>query len=341
MKTSIWLGLISIMFFSSLPGSQKADPELVHSELIYPLDHKPTPQCHASTIVETSSGNLLAAWFGGTHEKNPDVGIWLSRRENGKWLEPIEIVNGEWTLGRRFPCWNPVLFQPRNGPLMLFYKVGPSPSTWWGEMMISDDNGLTWKDRKHLPLGGIGPVKNKPIQLEDGTILCPSSSEHDNWKVHFEITRDLGKTWEIVGPIHDGRQLPSIQPSILVHPNQTLQILCRSTKGVITESWSTDNGRTWGPVRETTLPNPSAGTDAVTLRDGRHLLVYNPLKKGRNVLSVAVSGDGKNWKEFIKLEEEDAGEFSYPAVIQASDGLIHITYTYLRQSIKHVILNPR
>ena len=109
MKTSIWLGLILTMFFSSTPGWQKPDLKLVHSELIYPLDHKPTPQCHASTIVETSGGNLLAAWFGGTHEKNPDVGIWLSRRENGKWSEPIEIVNGEWTLGRRFPSWNPVV----------------------------------------------------------------------------------------------------------------------------------------------------------------------------------------------------------------------------------------
>jgi predicted neuraminidase len=93
------------------------------------------------------------------------------------------------------------------------------------------------------------------------------------------------------------------------------------------------------------LPNPNAGTDAVTLRDGRHLLVYNhttgsgSFPKGRNMLNVAISADGLNWKPVLTLERQE-GEYSYPAVIQASDGLVHITYTYQRQSVKHVVIDP-
>jgi predicted neuraminidase len=141
----------------------------------------PTPQCHASTIAETASG-LVTAWFGGTHEKHSDVGIWVSRRVGGAWSDPIEVADGVQSPTERYPCWNPVLFQPNDGPLLLFYKVGPSPSTWWGMMMTSEDDGATWSEARKLGTDSrighlLGPVKNKPVQLEDGSILCPSSTE--------------------------------------------------------------------------------------------------------------------------------------------------------------------
>ena len=88
------------------------------------------------------------------------------------------------------------------------------------------------------------------------------------------------------------------------------------------------------------LPNPSAGTDAITLADGRHLIVYNHTPKGRTPLNVAVSSDGKLWAAALVLESEP-GEYSYPAVIQAADGLIHVTYTWKRQRIKHAVLDPK
>ena len=90
----------------------------------------------------------------------------------------------------------------------------------------------------------------------------------------------------------------------------------------------------------TVLPNPSAGTDAVTLADGRHLIVYNHTPKGRTPLNVAVSSDGRLWAAAVVLEREP-GEYSYPAVIQAPDGLIHVTYTWKRQRITHVVLDPK
>lgn len=312
----------------------------VTSEFIFTDECKPTPQCHASTIVETRAGALLAAWFGGTEERHPDVGIWLSRCEAGQWSKPVEAANGAWTLGRRFPCWNPVLVQPSQGPLYLFFKVGSRPDSWWGEMMISADEGRTWQQRRTLPQGGIGPVKNKVIELSDGSLLCPSSSEHDRWRVHFEITKDGGLTWQTIGPINLGTDDPAIQPTILCHPDGRLQALCRAQRaGFILQTWSSDQGQTWSALQRTTLPNPNSGIDAVTLADGRFLLVYNPLRTGRNKLSVALSNNGVDWQDRLVLEDQPTGEFSYPAVIQTRDGLVHITYTHLRNSIKHTVLH--
>src|SRR5205823_13495597 len=93
------------------------------------------------------------------------------------------------------------------------------------------------------------------------------------------------------------------------------------------------------PLTLTSLPNPNSGIDAVTLKDGRHLLVYNHTPSGRSPLNVAVSGDGKEWRAALVLEKEP-GEYSYPAVIQTSDGLVHATYTFKRERIKHVVIDP-
>lgn len=340
------------MNLSKLP--ELANPgtgAVLSAELIYEVADAPTPQCHASTIVQTKDG-LVVAWFGGAHEKNPDVGIWLSRLVDGKWSTPVEIVDGSEGEERQYACWNPVLFQPVDGPLMLFYKVGLNPSDWWGALVTSDDGGKTWSKSRRLGTDNalphqnrnlLGPVKNKPIQLADGTILCPTSTENEGWKVHFEATRDLGKTWEVVGPIEG--DFNAIQPSILTYPDGRLQVLCRTREGVIAQSWSEDNGQSWASLSATGLPNPNSGTDAVTLADGRQLLVYNhTLKQGqfpsnRSMINVAISSDGNNWKPALTLERQE-GEFSYPAVIQASDGEIHITYTWKRQSVKHVVIDP-
>ncbi len=323
-----------------LPGifgvAVNMQPGLVRCEFIF--ETAPTPECHASTIVE-SQGRLLAAWFGGTREKNPDVCIWLSRQEGGRWTPPEEVADGAESPGRRYPCWNPVLFQPKDGPLMLFYKVGPSPDSWWGMLMTSEDGGKTWSQARRLPDGILGPIKNKPVQLPSGEILCPSSTEDKGWRVHFERTSDLGRTWQKTGPVNDGHEFGAIQPSILVHGSMRLQALGRTEQRRIFQVWSEDAGRSWGPMSATALPNPNSGIDAVTLADGRQLLVYNHTTHGRSPLNVSVSADGRQWQAALVLEDEP-GEFSYPAVIQASGGLVHITYTWKRQRIRHVVLDP-
>jgi predicted neuraminidase len=311
-------------------------PGWVKSEFIY--ETAPFPECHASTIAETPTG-LLAAWFGGTAERNPDVGIWSSRHDGTRWSAPVEVANGLQDDGvKRYPCWNPVLFQPKDGPLLLFYKVGPSPSRWWGLMATSADGGQSWSKPRRLPDGMLGPIKNKPVALPDGSLLCPSSTENGGWRIHLERTPDLGTTWTRTGPLNDGKEFGAIQPTILFHPNNRLQLLCRSRQNCITQCWSEDGGKSWGPMRATSLPNPNSGIDAVTLKDGRHLLVYNPTTRGRTPLVVSVSHDGQNWRKIATLEDQP-GEYSYPAILQGSDGAVHITYTWKRQRIKHVVLD--
>ncbi|QDV45315.1 Arylsulfatase [Stieleria neptunia] len=330
----------------------------LRSGFVFDPQDRPTPQCHSSTLAETPDG-LVAAWFGGTNEPALDNVIWVARQVDGKWQQPVQVADGSEGETEEHRVGNPVLYQPHDGPLLLFYKVVDPKhgraSHWWGMLMTSDDHGATWSKPHRLgtdaKLGAgnpnlIGPVKNKPIQLADGTILCPSSTEHDGWRVHFEISRDLGKTWQIIGPINDATNFNAIQPSLLVHPGNQLQVLCRSKEGVVAQCWSSDGGETWGPLTATPLPNPNSGTDAVTLADGRHLLVYNhtikrgPFPAARSMLNVALSTDGKQWNPVLTLEREPGAEFSYPAVIQATDGKVHISYTWKRQSIRHVVLDP-
>lgn len=322
------------------------DPAVVKSEFIF--TSAPFPSCHASTLAETRSG-LVAAWFGGTAERNPDVCIYVARQVNGVWTPPVAVGNGLGFGTNRLPTWNPVLFQPAHGPLLLFYKVGPKPAEWWGMLTTSTNDGITWSPARRLPEGILGPVKNKPVQLPGGDILCGSSTEGDGgWRVHFERTADFGTTWTNSGPVNDGKTIGAIQPSILFQTGGRLQAVGRTHNDRLFEIWSPDGGLTWGPMGLTDLPNPDSGTDAVTLQDGRQLLVYNhnvrtgSKNKGRSPLNVAVSPDGKNWSAALVLEDDPNAPngFAYPAVIQTRDGLVQITYTWERKRIKHVIVDP-
>lgn len=347
-----------------------AHDAVVRSGFIY--DTGPYPQVHASTLVETSGGELLAAWFGGTAESNPDVCIWLSRFENGRWTPSVRVADGIQHVGKRYPTWNPVLFQPASGPLMLFYKVGPTPETWWGMLITSADGGRTWSEPQRLPEDVLGPIKNKPVQLADGSIVAASSTENAQtkaWLTHLEITRDLGQSWEIVGPIHTAAEFNAIQGSLLTYPDGRLQLLCRTKEMVLATSWSPDGGRTWSPMVSSGLFNPNSGSDAVTLRDGRQVLIYNlrdraggaPRNPKSNALggafvsledanedwgvrwplNLSVSKDAVTWRMLVTLEDEPRQHgYAYPAVIQTRDGLVHISYTWNREKIKHVVVDP-
>jgi predicted neuraminidase len=337
--------LSTVMRGSSRPAQDARSP-IVQSEFLF--ETAPFPSVHASTIAETASDatnkpGLVAAWFGGSGEGNPDVGIWVSRRIGDQWTPPSEVATGVQPDGTRHPCWNPVLFVMADGTLSLFYKVGPTPRTWWGVQRMSRDQGATWSDGTRLPDGVLGPIKNKPVRLGDGTIISGSSTETDAtpsvWRIHFEISRDQGRTWALVRPAAAEREHDAIQPSILVHRNGALQAIGRTRSGQIFETWSKDGGRSWSAVALTRLPNPSAGTDAVTMRDGRHVVVYNHTPKGRSPLNLAISSDGRAWEAALVLER-DPGEYSYPAIIQTTDGLLHITYTWKRQKIRHVVVDP-
>ncbi|MCY3971223.1 MAG: exo-alpha-sialidase [Acidobacteria bacterium] len=349
------------MLLAARAGAQGG---VVLAEFIF--DDAPHPECHASTIAETASGALVAAWFGGTAERNADVGIWFSRLDpaslpsagdsGNAWTSPVEVANGVQNDRIRYPTWNPVLYQPpRDGaPLLLFFKVGPSPPEWWGMVMESEDDGRTWSEPRRLPDGILGPIKNKPITLPDGSLLAGSSIEDaanpPAWRAHFERSADLGRNWtrtdRLAGKTAAGEDFWIIQPTIFTLGGGELLAMFRSKQSRIAASRSADDGRTWGPIYATGLLNPDAGIDGLTLADGRHLLVYNHKVRidgawagSRSRLNVALSDDGETWDAALMLEDQD-GEYSYPAVIQTRDERVHVTYTHRRTRIRHLVLDP-
>lgn len=217
-------------------------------------------------------------------------------------------------------------------------------------VMRSSDGGHTWSQPERLPDGILGPVKNKPLVMNDGSWLSPSSSETwEAWHMHFERSRDQGKTWTKSEPVNRGPGIDAIQPSILVHPDGRVQAVARTKQGAIGSAWSSDRGITWTPVSAIDLPNPSSGTDAVTLKDGRHLIIYNhsahrpdtPGKGVRYPLNLAISDDGISWTPVLTLEDKPlVSGYAYPAMIQSADGLVHLTYTWDRKRIKHLVVDP-
>lgn len=338
-KMILWICLpVGILWFfgacNRMPAPEKVTAKVLVSEYIY--ESAPFPECHASTITETANG-LLAAWFGGTYEKHPDVCIYVSENTDGKWNVPVMAADGVINDTLRYPCWNPVLYTRDNGDIILYYKVGPSPREWWGLYKISTDNGKTWSEAVQIPDNLLGPIKNKPERLSDGTLLYPTSFEtREVWNIYVETSDQELSNWKKV-PI-DNNGFNAIQPTILFYKDGRIQMLCRSREKKIVESWSADQGKTWSPVQATSLVNNNSGIDAVTLKNGLQLLINNPIERGRNKLDVKISADGKIWHDVIVLEDQPEGEFSYPAMIQGADGTVHITYTYNREKIKYVQL---
>jgi len=321
----------------AIPVSGKVKAKVLESGFIY--EKAPFPSCHASTIVETKDG-LLAAWFGGTHENHPDVCIYTSLCTKGKWSAPQQVADGIQNDTLCYPCWNPVLFKKDNGDVVLYYKVGKDPRTWWGMYKISKDQRKSWSAACMIPDKLLGPIKNKPARLQNGTILYPTSVEtRQNWTVYLETSDQELNHWEKTEIDNNG--LNAIQPTILFHKDGRIQLLCRSKEKKIVETWSADQGKTWTPLRQTSIPNNNSGLDAVTLKNDIHLLICNPIEKGRNKLEVLSSPDGKEWKSLIVLEDQPEGEFSYPAIIQSKDASVHIVYTWNRVKIKYVHLKVK
>ena len=324
------------------------------------------PNSHASTLVELKNGDLLVAYFTGKSEGDKDVKIFGARLHAGVWSEPFELARTEGVA-----CWNPVLFHTADGRLWLYYKSGTHPSTWTGLRKVSRDEGLTWSAAEALPSGILGPIKDKPLVLADGTIVSGSSVEQGKWDTWIERSTDNGKTWTKAGPItvsdqddvpdaaflaataraadgpdvvvHTKLYAPAketvgiIQPAVVPLQGHHLRLFARShsRSARIAVADSYDDGKTWTQAHFLPLPNPNSGIDAVRLRDGRIVLIFNNSTNARTPLNLAVSRDGEHFQIFKTLED-GPNQYSYPAMIQASNGDLLMTYSWRRRTIRFV-----
>jgi predicted neuraminidase len=341
--TALALGLCLL---THAPAEKSASE--ITKEFIYTT--APFPSSHASTLVQLKSGDLMAAWFGGTYEGKPDVAIWSSVRSSDGWSKPVELAREPNT-----PCWNPVLFHTHDARLWLYYKFGPNPSSW------STDEGRTWSPIEHLPAGILGPIREKPLLEANGHILSGSSVEsYHAWAVWIERSTDNGRTWTKIGPItYPNNNYPNpgrpstippanqdgvsgiIQPVIVELSPGHFRLYARATENighiVIADSTAhsdNDDGLNWSPTRLLALPNPNSGIDAIRLKDGRIVLIYNDSTQGRTPLNLAVSRDGEHFHNFATLENTP-GEYSYPAIIQQRDGSLSATWTWQRTRIRY------
>ena len=340
-STIVLLGIgVAISVTALSASAEPLTPEAFRERVLaaggdvgFVFEELPTPSCHASTLAEMPNGDLLCAWFGGTHENNPDVAIWLARYSEAQWSEPELVAKVEESAH-----WNPVLFVSPDGDVHLYFKVGPQIPSWRTYWMKSED-GHEWTEPAPLvpgDEGGRGPVRCKPIVLSDGTWLAGASTEYDGWRPFVDRSTDGGETWErtdyweldeaITGP-------GAIQPTLWESEPGHVHALLRTTAGRIGRADSTDGGRTWSTVYLIDLPNPSAGIDVVRLDNGALLLIYNPVSEGRSPITLARSEDnGDTWQDIAHLETIE-GEFSYPAIIRTDDG-VAISYTWQRLRIK-------
>ena len=364
-------------FHETLPVGNEA---IVCNEFLYTKTS--FPECHSATITEVRNGDLIATYFGGTKERNPDVCIWTSRKPKGsnRWLEPVLVADGVFKTGseeaklaglsgidstttaadkgpvldkkisknisayQRKACWNPVIYQAPNGELQLYFKIGSNVADWTGWIIRSKDGGKTWSSREPLQKDYLGPVKNKPL-LNKGRLIAPTSIEKGGWRLYFEYSDDMGKTWKRSDFVDADKGVSAIQPAIMILNDGRLAAVARTRSEHVGITYSADNGETWSKLKLIDTPNNNSGLDAVTLKDGRHVMICNDkpiphgIKNGKGVrtpLSLLISDDGENWKHWITLEDSPISQYSYPSIIQTSDGNIHCIYTWRRQRIKHV-----
>lgn len=303
-----------------------------------------TPSCHASTVLPLADGTVLAAWFGGQHEKADDVNIYCAKRgKTGGWSSPARVSEDDGV-----PNWNPVLFERANGEIVLFYKYGKEIPFWITKYCVSADGGETWtKPAELVPgdtSGGRGPVKNKCLRLASGVVLAPASTEQGRWLPFIDVSNDDGRTWTADPPMerakYKGAYVGLIQPTLWESEPGQVHALMRSDKCALYRSDSADGGLTWTKPKRTRLPNNNSGVDLAKDGQGRLWLLYNPVDVDwgvRHPLSLSVSLDnGYHFTEILRPEPGN-GEFSYPSIVYR-DGMLHAVYTNRRKQINYLAI---
>jgi predicted neuraminidase len=296
------------------------------------------PSCHGATVTGLPNGDIMAAWYAGAYETAKDVAIFSSifSKESAEWSAP-KIIHD--TPG--YSDGNPVLLYDERDRLWLFFVTILKSN--WSECRVyyktSDDAGKTWSDVRTLRENFGWMTRNKAVELQSGLIVLPIYNEIC-FQPAFIVTYDHGASWDMRG---EDLNVPggAIQPTLIEKYNGSLIAFLRTGEpgGNIWSIESNNGSFSWGNPTRTDFPNPNSGVDAVKLGSGAVVLVFNNSRYDRTPLSVAISRDECQTWSGIKNIENGVGEFSYPAIIQSMDGLIHIVYTYKRTHIKHVVFN--
>ena len=314
----------------------------------------PNPDLKVSQVTTSGTKPFFGARFMPLPQWTGNFGA-LAITTDGKFSPPSEGLGDGGLLSPpseglgeayREACWNPVLFETPTGELRLYFKIGPNVAGWKGWLVTSKDGGKTWSPRVQLPDSIYGPIKNKPV-LVNNRLISPCSDERHGWKCYFELSDDMGRTWRRTAFVEADSGVLAIQPTIIQLPDGRLEALCRTRSRHIGVTCSDDNGETWSRLQLIDTPNNNSGLDAVTLQDGTFALICNdwPIepdkqKGARTPLSILRSTDGVNWQHWVTLEDSPISQYSYPSMIQSRDGHLHVVYTWRRQRVKHVELIP-
>lgn len=280
---------------------------------------------HAANLLQLEN-KILLCWHGNKNQGNQT--LWLSENSAGNWSIPISLENtGD------LNCWNPVLFEAKNGQIWLFFKSGIVVEKWLGWMLISDNEGSSWSKPYPLPEGVLGPTRNPPVQLDDKWLLMPSSRELNNRRFPcFErYNVNSGEIAQI--PLMNSDKssfLRAIQPTLIKRPDQSILALCRSNLQHIYQTESFDNGCSWSPLLATDWPNPDSAVTTVSVEQG-YYLVMNPSKTSRSHLWIIyIPWEGER-KCVFKLYN-DGYPIAYPSML-ALDSTLLIAYSISQQSI--------
>lgn len=306
---------------------------------------------HVASIVELNDHSLAGLWYGGPYEYNHENTIYMAKQRDGSWQEARAIMTpaqAQHDLERPFKCLgNPLLLANPDGSLRLLF-VTIAMGKWSGSQLntsLSKDGGLSWSRAERLTLSPFFNfselVRNRPVPLVGGGWCVPIYQEF------------LGKFPELLWlKEHDGKLsykktriaggCSTLQPSLIPLDANRAIILLRdfTSEKRIFISRSHDSGRTWSKPEPTILPNPDAGISGLRLSDGHLLVAYNDSTKKRDTLSLALSKDeGHSWKQIANLENDSNKSFSYPYLIQSSDGVIHVAYSWNSTLIKMISFN--